>query len=58
MDKIFEEIKKNMLSNLDLPPPLEILKRTYVNKEPVRSGFNTGFLLVDIKNNYENVRTA
>lgn len=41
-----------------LPQALEILPRKYTNKEPARTGFNQGLLIVDLKNNYEAKRSA
>lgn len=40
-----------------VPAPLNILPRKYANKEPARTGFNQGLLVVDLKNNFENKRT-
>lgn len=40
-----------------LPPPLELLKKKYTNREPIRTGFNEGLLPVHVKNNYEMKRT-
>lgn len=39
-----------------MPPPLEIMKKVYVNKDAVRTGFNIGLLPVKIKNNFEHYR--
>jgi hypothetical protein len=39
-----------------VPPPLEIMRRKYINEESVRTGFNQGLLPVKIKNNFEAVR--
>ena len=49
-----DELK--LLNNMDVPPPLELLRKTYTNKEPVRTGFNQGLLQVELKNNYESKR--
>jgi hypothetical protein len=38
------------------PPALDILEKKYVNKEPVRTGFNLGLIPLFIKNNYETNR--
>jgi hypothetical protein len=40
-----------------MPPPLEIMRKVYVNKDTVRTGFNIGLLPVKIKNNFELIRT-
>ena len=41
-----------------VPPALELMKRNYYDKEPVRTGFNQGLLQVTVKNNYEAKRVA
>lgn len=40
-----------------VPPPLELLKKKYTNREPIRTGFNEGLLPAHVKNNYEIKRT-
>ena len=54
----FEEKRKKCIMENLVPPPLEIMTRKYVNKEPVRTGFNQGLLNVDIRNNFETARCA
>ena len=42
-----------MIKEMYVPPPLEILRRKYTNKEPIRTGFNQGLLPINIRNNVE-----
>ena len=42
-----------MIKEMYVPPPLEILRRKFTNKEPIRTGFNQGLLPISIKNNVE-----
>ena len=42
-----------MIKRLRIPPALELLKKKYTNKEPVRTGFNEGLLPIQVKNNFE-----
>ena len=53
LDKFQKEDQERMMKEMYVPPPLEILKRTYPNREPVRTGFNQGLLPIKIKNNFE-----
>jgi hypothetical protein len=59
---MLEEMKKkdlkNLLASMYVPPPLEILKRVFINKEPVKTGFNMGLLPIKIKNNFELGRSS
>lgn len=48
---------KRFLKRMYVPPPLELLKKKYTNKEPIRTGFNQGLLPIHVKNNFENKRT-
>ena len=48
---------QKFLQKMYVPPPLELLRKKYTNKEPVRTGFNQGLLPITIKNNYESKRT-
>lgn len=48
---------QKFLKNMQVPPPLELLKKKYTNKEPIRTGFNEGLLPIHVKNNYELKRT-
>jgi len=47
-----------MIKSLEVPPALEIMTRKFVNKEPVRTGFNEGLIPIEIKNNFEKVRSV
>ena len=56
--EMLEKQRERMIKSLDVPPALEIITRQFVNKEPVRTGFNEGLIPVEIKNNFEKIRTA
>lgn len=44
---------QKFLKRMYVPPPLELLKKKYTNKEPIRTGFNEGLLPIHVKNNFE-----
>ena len=45
--------EQNFLKKMFVPPPLELLKKKYTNREPIRTGFNEGLLPIHVKNNFE-----
>lgn len=45
--------EEKFLKKMFVPPPLELLKKKYTNREPIRTGFNEGLLQINTKNNYE-----
>ena len=48
---------QKFLKRMYVPPPLELLKKKYTNREPIRTGFNSGLLPIHVKNNFEAKRT-
>ena len=55
---MLEKQRERMIKSLEVPPALEIMTRKFVNKEPIRTGFNEGLIPVEIKNNFEKVRST
>lgn len=53
LDEQQKKDRERMIKEMYVPPPLEILRRKYTNKEPIRTGFNQGLLPINIKNNFE-----
>lgn len=53
LDEQQKKDRERMIKEMYVPPPLEILRRKYTNKEPIRTGFNQGLLPISIKNNVE-----
>jgi len=47
---------KHAYNLLDMPPPSELLRKQNTINEPVRTGFNQGFLPINIKDNVEHGR--
>lgn len=55
LDKQQKEDEARFLKKMQklVPPPLELLKKKYTNREPIRTGFNEGLLPIQVKNNFE-----
>lgn len=47
---------KHIQNLIDMPPPSELLRKANTVNEPIRTGFNQGFLPVTIKDNVEHGR--
>lgn len=57
LDEQEKRDQKRFLERVYVPPPLELLRKKYTNKEPVLTGFNQGLLPLELKNNFEAKRT-
>lgn len=53
MDALPEWKAAHIQNLIDMPPPSELLRKQNTVNEPVRTGFNQGFLPVTIKDNVE-----
>jgi hypothetical protein len=56
-EPLLPEWKTQHIQNLiNMPPPSELLRKQHTVNEPIRTGFNQGFLPVTIKDNAEHGR--
>ena len=54
IQKKIKEEKDKMMKETFIPPPMEILRKKFIVREPVRTGFNQGLIPIKIKHNVEN----